>query len=294
MGCSAQRHLSHFVEQDGAGIGHLEFSGLGHVRPGKGAADVAEKFAFQQVLGKRGTIHGHERPFAARALEVNEPRDEFLARAAFRFNQHVGAGARYLARLFKEARKGRRAAHKLSSGPIRVFCASRNARNGENAFRGVPQPVKGYRLHQIIAGAFLDGLHRLCHRAIRRQKDDRSFRSHFAHALHHLQAVAIRHAHVGHDQRARRRAKFCERFPRAARGGHVPAVAPETGLESGPHRRLIIHHQNCAGTHSISPAEGSVIENVVPSLGALCTRIVPPCCSITFLHTARPRPELPA
>jgi len=109
-------------------------------------------------------------------------------------------------------------------------------------------------------------------------------RRHLAHALHDLQAVSVRHAHIRNDQRARHAPKFCEGFRRAAGGRHIQpsrrklaSSAARIPASSSTTKTALVLNSNsgCRQCHV----------NVLPSRGALCTRIVPSCCSITFLQT---------
>ena len=77
-----------FVEEDGAGVGGLEAAGAVVDGPGKGPADVAEQFAFQQVLVQCAAVHANEGPAAPRAEAVNGLGDQFLAGARLAQQQH--------------------------------------------------------------------------------------------------------------------------------------------------------------------------------------------------------------
>src|SRR3546814_10002942 len=51
---------------------------------------MAEQFAFEQILGNGGTIDRHERPVAARAVEMDGPGHHLLAGAALTGQQDIG------------------------------------------------------------------------------------------------------------------------------------------------------------------------------------------------------------
>ena len=61
---------------------------------GEGALLVAEELAFEQRLGERGAVDGHEGAAGARAAAVEGAGDELLARAALAAQQHGRVGGR--------------------------------------------------------------------------------------------------------------------------------------------------------------------------------------------------------
>ncbi len=61
----------------------LEKSLAAAIGAGEGAALVAEEFALEQSLGKRGTVHRHEGLGGARTAAVNGARHQFFARPGF-------------------------------------------------------------------------------------------------------------------------------------------------------------------------------------------------------------------
>jgi hypothetical protein len=81
------------VEEHRAAVGELEAAELLRVRPGEGALLVAEQLRFDQRLGDRRHVDGHERLPAALAPRVDRPRHQLLAGAALAGDQH-GRGRR--------------------------------------------------------------------------------------------------------------------------------------------------------------------------------------------------------
>ena len=73
-------------------LGFLEQADLVLERPGERALFVAEEFAFEQVLGQRGTVHRDERRALALAVEMQCAGDEFLARAALALDEDRAVG----------------------------------------------------------------------------------------------------------------------------------------------------------------------------------------------------------
>ena len=55
---------------------------------GERAFDVAEQFGFEQLFGKGGAVDGDERFVVPLAVGVDQPGGNFLAGAAFAFDQH--------------------------------------------------------------------------------------------------------------------------------------------------------------------------------------------------------------
>src|SRR5882724_3502138 len=99
------------------------------------------------------------------------------------------------------------------------------------------------------------------------------------------------HTPVGHYQRRRQQAKFCQCIAYTARRLYPPSPPPEIRFQRRAHGRFVVNDQHIF--HAAAPATGKNNENVEPCCGLLCTRISPPCCSITFLQTESPSPGLP-
>ena len=79
--------IADLVQEKRAAIGQLKAPRLVRDRAREGAFDVAEQFGFEQLLVKGGAIDGDEGLAGARALDVDGAGDNFLARAAFAFDQ---------------------------------------------------------------------------------------------------------------------------------------------------------------------------------------------------------------
>ena len=88
-------HVADLVQEDGAGVGLLELAGLGGLRAGESAFLVAEQLALHQVFGDGGAVDLHQRPVAARRVEMDGAGDQVLADAAFAGQQHGGARGRH-------------------------------------------------------------------------------------------------------------------------------------------------------------------------------------------------------
>ncbi len=86
-----QRHLTDFVQEDGAAACDFKQAALVLIGSGKSALQVSEEFAFQQSLGKGAAVHGYERLGGARRTNVNGAGYQFLTGTALTVNQN-GAG----------------------------------------------------------------------------------------------------------------------------------------------------------------------------------------------------------
>ena len=90
--------LADLVEEERAVGRQLEAPGLLPVRPGEGAALVAEQLGLEQRVGQRRAVDRHEGAVGARAGVVDGAGDQLLPRPALPGDQHGGLGARHLGR----------------------------------------------------------------------------------------------------------------------------------------------------------------------------------------------------
>ena len=85
-----QRQVADLIEKNRAAVGQLETShAVGHGTR-ESAFAVAEKLAFEQILGNRRAIDGHKVAVLAQGLVMQGARHQFLAGAAFPGDQHRG------------------------------------------------------------------------------------------------------------------------------------------------------------------------------------------------------------
>mgnify|MGYP000518878715 CR=1 FL=1 len=87
-----QRHVTDFIEEQGATVCQFEASCPGGDRAGERARFVTEKLALQQGLGKRGAVHLDERAVPTLGQEVELRRHELLAGPTLADDEH-GTGA---------------------------------------------------------------------------------------------------------------------------------------------------------------------------------------------------------
>ena len=103
FGLQAERHLADFIQQQRAAVGHLKLSGFGGDGSGKSAAHMAESSLSSRFSGKAEQFTATKGFRGARAGTVNQPRQQFLSGAAFRFDQNVRFGERHAPRLASRA-----------------------------------------------------------------------------------------------------------------------------------------------------------------------------------------------
>ena len=83
-----RRQRRQFVEEQGPAVGFLEAAVAGLGGAGEAARFMPEQFGLDQVFGKRGAVHRHQRPRPASRQMVEPLGDQFLARAALADYQH--------------------------------------------------------------------------------------------------------------------------------------------------------------------------------------------------------------
>src|SRR5690242_17196862 len=83
-----ERRVTDFVEEDRAAAGEREATPPRLVRPGEGAADVAEQLTLEQCAWQRRAVDGDERLIRRSRVSMDRPGDELLAGAALAANEH--------------------------------------------------------------------------------------------------------------------------------------------------------------------------------------------------------------
>src|SRR5207237_8813943 len=91
-----RRRLADLVEEQRAAVGELEAALAPIGGAGERAFFVAENFALEQRLRNRRTVDGDEREGGARAELMDRLRDELLAGARLRGDEHRRRGRRGL------------------------------------------------------------------------------------------------------------------------------------------------------------------------------------------------------
>ena len=78
-----QADVAHFVQEQCAAIGKLEYADLVMIGACKRSFSMAEQLAFQQRVVESRAIHGNDGLARAWTVEVNVARDQLFACAAF-------------------------------------------------------------------------------------------------------------------------------------------------------------------------------------------------------------------
>ena len=160
-------------------MGLLKQSLLGLDGPGKGPSRMPKEFTLQQGLGQGATVNGHKGPIGPRALLVNGPGNQLLARARFPLDQHRAVAGRHQLDLAKEGAHGLTAAHNVVKVALQFHLAAQALH-----LRGQAVEVQGFAHHQlefviidglgeVVVGAFLHDGHGRVHGAIPREHDTR-------------------------------------------------------------------------------------------------------------------------
>ena len=203
LGLQLDRQVADFVEEDRAGVGHLEFAGAPLGRAGERAALVPEQLALEQAMRNRGAVDGDERRAPSRRFEMNRARDQLLAGAALAAEQdgrvvgdhapdqlinflHRGAAADYLA------------ADQLAIDLVLQAIQVRGLRADFNrALDGGRDQVEiGERLGQVVVRAALHRLDRVVHRAGGGDHDDQRADAFAMRGRQHVESAGARHDDV--------------------------------------------------------------------------------------------------
>ena len=290
-------HVADFVQKHGAGVGLLEFAGLGDVGAGERALLVAEQLALHQIFGDRGAVDLDERPVRARRMLMDRARDHVLAHAAFPAQQHRGAGGRH-ARDGGENLLHRRAAADdvvelvaLAQLLAQLAILVAQLADFQRLFHHGHQVIERKRLGQKIDRAGLHGLHRVFDGAERGHDDHGRVRVLAAQFVEQLQAVHAGQLQIGEDQVGA--SASLQAFLGGAGLLDFVAGGGQMQLDHAAELFFVFDHQD-GGLHalglSVDSRNGRNTRNTLPSPGSLSTVIVPPCSSTIFETIARPRP----
>ena len=127
----AQRHLAHFVHEDGAAVGGFEQAALVAISVGEAAARVTEELGLEQCVGHRGAVDGEQWRVAAAAAGVDQVRHHFFAHSAGAGDEHLGVGpGRVLHFLLHDAQRLAAADQGRPARPCGALGGGRNARGG--------------------------------------------------------------------------------------------------------------------------------------------------------------------
>src|SRR5262249_10892645 len=83
-----RRHVTDFVQEQGAAVGLLEPPAPHALRPGKGTAFVAKQLGLEQFARDCRSVEGYERLRGTRTVAVQRTRHQFLPGAGFTGDQY--------------------------------------------------------------------------------------------------------------------------------------------------------------------------------------------------------------
>ena len=245
----AQRQLGDLVEEERAPGGEVEAPLLAPRRPREGPRLVAEELTLQQRLGDGPAVHGDEPTVPARALEVDPPRQQALARAALPGDQHRGERGRHLRGLLHELPHRRRLPHQLPRrglGELRpepmvlpdelVFLHGL-AHRGDHV--GPPQG-----LGDEVVGALLHRLHRRLHGPVGGDEDELHLGRHLRGRAEQLHAAHAGHLQVAHDHSHVPLPHPLQAGPAVGGDRHRPPLPLQDAAERGPVRLLVVDDQD--------------------------------------------------
>ena len=190
LGLHGQRELAHFVEEQGAVVGLLEFAAPLGQRASEGAAHMAEQLALDQVVGQGRAVDADQRLAGAARLRVHGLRHQLFAGAGFAGDQHAQIAGCHQRNVFVQLAHGRAGAQNLAfaAGAWQGFCRAAHIRQLLHAlgrgYRSGGQVAESLQHLQRIAVGKAVGLER-----VERQQapGETAGLQHAAHAVVHVQ-----------------------------------------------------------------------------------------------------------
>src|SRR6185437_11322097 len=244
--------LADLVQEERPPARLLEQSGLVRLRARERATHVAEQLRFEQRLGNRAAVDRHEPVRGARALAVQQPREQLLARAAFARDEHGGRMPRHLARQGDGGGNGGTAAddaglpgiatnrRQLALQPRHRFTQLlplRGLLHAQQHFVG----TKG--LLDVVVRAALHGGNGGVVVAVRAHGDDQRLAAARLVAFEKVESAHGGHAEIAQDELERIIRQPVERLLPVARGFALVSVRGQDARERLSQPRLIVHHE---------------------------------------------------
>ena len=206
----AERHFGDFVEQQGAVLRLLEFSGLRLLRTGERAFFVAEQRGFEQAVGNRRAVDGDKGAVFTGRVMMDVTGDDFLADAGFAGQQNGRVGLRNARGERKEVTAGGIAGNDAFVVQGIGQTVTRHVFKQRLRFEGLEQKVAGAAAHRLDGAVNVgEGGH----------QHHRQMRQALADFLQQGDAVHRHHAHVADHQRDGLLRQQFQRFL-AATGGN--------------------------------------------------------------------------
>ena len=258
FGLERLRHRVHFIEEDGAAFRFLEEADLVLHRAGEGALLVAEEFGFEQVLGQRRAVDGHEGLVLPRGIEMQRAGDEFLAGAALALDQDGAVGIGDLGdevvdllHLRARADDVLEAVFLLDDLP-QVAVLADEALVIERALDGELQLIHLERLGDVVVGAELHRLERRLHRLVRRDQDDRRLRQHLAAFAEDVEAADLVHAQIGDDELRGVHGEVFQRLLSGSVGHRLMSTFLADVGDDRDHSRVVIDDENSSHKREVA------------------------------------------
>ena len=216
----------------------------------EGALLVAEELRLEQRLGQRGARHGHERPRAPRALDVDGPREELLARAALALDEDGRVAPRGHAGEIEDRVHLRTVAQEIAEAVLALEhlpeedVLPRQGLLRDDLLREEAQLLRVEGLDQIVERAHLHRGHGRVHRGVGGHDDHHRVGPELPRLLQDPEAVHPRHLEVHEEDRPRLGPEALHRRgPVRSRRDGVPVL-----LEPARHRLpddlFVVHHQD--------------------------------------------------
>jgi hypothetical protein len=244
------RHLRELVEEERSAVGLLEEPLLVAHGAGERALDVSEDLRLEQGLGQGAAVDGEEGAVRALARVVQGFRDELLAGARLAPDEDRRVGRRHPGDQLEDVAHLRRAGDDAGDREaVAHLCLEVGVLPPERlALERVVDPQQQLvgltALLEVVEGAEPDRLLRRLPARVRREEDDVGLGAVPFGRAEHVQAVAVRHPQVGHDDvedavRERRRRGL---EPLRLRDLMAPLLQQER--QRLPRRLLVVHHEN--------------------------------------------------
>ena len=250
FGLQGHRHGRHFIDEEGATVGQFESAHPRVDRAGKRALGVAEQFRLRESFRNRGRVKRDKRLVTTRAVVVNGPGHQFLARAGLALNQDRALHRRDQLQgveQFGHRRGGTH--HPVKPEPLvelgleeRVFAAEPVFIDGRAQHMHQLAQLEG--LEQEVGRAFLDGGDGLIHTRHAADDDRPEFGVAVNCLLQHLHAVAIGQPEVHHQ---RVKGKPSQALPRFGRRGGLrdrEARGSKGFGDGASNGRVVLNHED--------------------------------------------------
>ena len=284
LGLGIEAHVADLVQEERPPVCGLQPSALHLRRSREGALLVAEELALHQVLGKRRAVQLLEGPAGARALVMDGPRDQLLARAALSRDEHLGLAPRHLRDLGADLLHGVTLAHHLvraAREAAQRFVLPLERLQLQSALDRDVESVRAEGLLHEIGGAHARGADRFLDGAVSGHDDHGKIGAHGLRGLEQVDSVVPGKPEVREEKVDALPGEDRFRFL-GALGGEDLVVALERARDLEQDRGLVVHHEHARARlahEDTSGTGGRVNQARVPIPGWLSSPNRPECCS---------------